>query len=293
VTVILPKRPTQHVTGDRALIAVWKIFADLGHAPEIVRQDYGEDLIVQIRRDDGQLDSARLWVQVRGTNGDFSHRTPATTLKAGQVNRWAEMLDTVIVVLWHVEDEIGWMHLPDELGEPARASMRLRFQRGMRFFPASAELMVERARLLHLARRIELVNARARRSSAENRALHFTWMRAAEELKVLRLDDDGKTIHFADTFWAALCKGLPGFGPGETVVEGLTSREVIDRLMNIIRDHYRQVTGHISPPAMVLTTAAFFVAVAFDHVGFYGEVNERGRRPVYIRPRMFLEASAG
>lgn len=108
----MPKRPRAHQIGDVARNAVEKVFNELGWATEVVKQDYGEDLLVQpVFRE--EVEHFRIWVQVKGT---ASTRLPRGGVRSVQVSaatalRWARSADPVLFVLWNVTlgaGNAGW-----------------------------------------------------------------------------------------------------------------------------------------------------------------------------------------
>jgi hypothetical protein len=275
----LPQRPPEHVIGGRARVAVDKIFTDLGHAVEVVGNDYGEDLLVQIRREDGLLDPARLWVQVRGTTANFSRRAPSTSLKRGQLGRWSETADTVAIVLWQVDDGVGWYFVPDPYVEPSHAARStIRFDPDSSFSSDSAEHLVQRTRLDHLGRQMVLAlndGYSAGEQGEHGRSASFRMaMRAAKELGLFQDTKTKRTI--TPLFVTALAENLPGFAPGKTEVEGLTRDEVMLRLHDTIRQHYCTTTGMPAPPTLVCSAATVVLAGMFGFAVPAGEPDDGG-----------------
>ncbi len=95
------------------------MIADADFAVESVKNDYGEDLLVQTSHG-GAMDASRMWIQVKGTaslaryrrrNGQMSYSVPAK-----QVVRWARSADPVIVVLWDIQQALGYFAIiPDNV----------------------------------------------------------------------------------------------------------------------------------------------------------------------------------
>jgi hypothetical protein len=113
----MPRRTSEHVTGDRGVAAVQKILADAGFASDVVHHDYGEDLLVQTSHA-GQLDASRIWIQVksgeslarhRRKDGSYSYSVPYE-----HAIRWVRSSDEVVVVLWDVSEEVGYFAKPSE-----------------------------------------------------------------------------------------------------------------------------------------------------------------------------------
>jgi len=115
----MPQRTSEHIVADRATNAVEKLIADAGFAPEPVKNDYGEDILVQTSHG-GMMDASRMWIQVKGTEslaryrrrgGDMSYSVPTK-----HILRWARSADPVIVILWDIRHELGYYAIiPDDV----------------------------------------------------------------------------------------------------------------------------------------------------------------------------------
>jgi hypothetical protein len=113
----MPKRPQQHVIGDEASLAVQRLVVKAGFAVETIRNDYGEDLLVQTSHA-GEIDASRLWLQVKGTRAIHKYsRTDsqfAYTVPLQNAIKWVRSSDLVVVVLWDLANEIGYFSKPAE-----------------------------------------------------------------------------------------------------------------------------------------------------------------------------------
>jgi hypothetical protein len=82
---------------------------------EEVRQDYGEDLLVQTCVN-GRMDDSRLWVQVKGTQRasgmDQPNRTCRISVRADVALRWARSADLLVLVYWDISKNTGWYTIP-------------------------------------------------------------------------------------------------------------------------------------------------------------------------------------
>ncbi|MFJ9130957.1 DUF4365 domain-containing protein [Streptomyces sp. NPDC102340] len=161
----MTNRPVQHRIASLAVASVRREWNLQGHAVDEIHEDYGEDLMVQICFE-GRLDPARVWVQVKGTDRDYSKALPVVSVKARQVLRWARTADLVVVVLWNVRENRGWFTLPqdqfdhvDLRSDSSGADTRLRFSREFAFDQAAVEKLAWAARIEHANRSI--VYARA------------------------------------------------------------------------------------------------------------------------------------
>lgn len=115
----MPQRPQEHKIGGLAAASVTKILKEEGFAVDAVSEDYGEDLLVQTDHE-GKMDASRLWIQVKGTADIDRYRTSKKSKKErfsypvsfDHVKRWIRTIDLVIVVLWDVEQDIGYYAVP-------------------------------------------------------------------------------------------------------------------------------------------------------------------------------------
>ncbi|MEU3348785.1 DUF4365 domain-containing protein [Streptomyces sp. NPDC006700] len=153
----MPSRPQQHQIAARAESAVRSLWTDGGHAVDVIREDYGEDLLIQtcLR---GRVDSSRIWVQVKGTAKDCSDSSkllPSLSLKADQVLRWSRSSDLMIVVLWDVTNNLGWYTIPRgefdhvRLLESQPGKVPLRMDRSRPFNRSAVDRLAWKARIGH------------------------------------------------------------------------------------------------------------------------------------------------
>jgi hypothetical protein len=82
-----------------------------GAAVETIRNDYGEDLLVQPCLD-GKVDAPKVWIQVKGTTDVKSLRRPGgvkkVVVKGSTLFKWIRSVDLTVVVLWDVAYKVGW-----------------------------------------------------------------------------------------------------------------------------------------------------------------------------------------
>ncbi|GIF22226.1 hypothetical protein Ate02nite_49560 [Paractinoplanes tereljensis] len=108
----MPTRKIQHKNGDRAVTAVRRIWEEAGAAVDEIKHDYGEDLLVQTCLGD-IMDASRIWVQVKGvqrTGQSFRNGRGSRNvrIKPGHLGRWIRGVDLVVVVLWDIDNQMGW-----------------------------------------------------------------------------------------------------------------------------------------------------------------------------------------
>lgn len=154
-------RPVQHQIAAKAVAKVSEVWTSIGAAVEEVKQDYGEDLLVQTCLN-GKMDAARIWVQVKGTQAATKMDRPegraGIRVRADLALRWARTADILVLVLWDVSRNVGWYSIPhlselhSELAEKDRRKICLYINSEDRFNFRSAETVAWRARLEHLSR---------------------------------------------------------------------------------------------------------------------------------------------
>lgn len=113
-------RPRSHEIGSLAVSAVSHAWIKRGGAVDEVKNDYGEDLLVQTSLN-GNMDSSRIWVQVKGREAvkrSAKGNIPSLRIPRGHVARWTNTADLVVIVLWDVSASIGWFCLPSERFNP-------------------------------------------------------------------------------------------------------------------------------------------------------------------------------
>jgi hypothetical protein len=164
----MPKRPVQHVVASQAIAAVRQVWALHGSSVQEISEDYGEDLLIQTRLRE-QMDSSRIWVQVKGKSKKISERgqLPSVRVNGLQVLRWARTADLVVVVLWSTESNTGWYCLPrylfdhDFLATSGDGKVDVTFSREDVFDLAAAEELAWTARMEHYAKELHHIDATA------------------------------------------------------------------------------------------------------------------------------------
>lgn len=164
------------------MAAVAATIADAGHAPERVVNDYGEDLLVQTSHA-GRMDASRLWFQVKGTV-----EIERFTLKRGGFSipvdldhelRWSRSADLVVIVLWDVEENVGWFALPD----------------AGRVDPREVLDVGQHKRSVRLSEKNALTPSAVDRLAWESRLEHYRLLvlsaRDQEAIRNLELDEEG------------------------------------------------------------------------------------------------------
>ncbi|MFE3161568.1 DUF4365 domain-containing protein [Streptomyces sp. NPDC059224] len=158
----MPKRPQQHQTAAKAENSVRSLWVNGGHAVDTIREDYGEDLLVQTCLRE-RVDASRIWVQVKGTTKDCSDEQsalPVLYINAEQVLRWSRSSDLVIVTLWDVNNNVGWYTIPDgsfdhvTLSNAGTSAIPITFERSRRFDESAVEYLSWFARIDHADRSV-------------------------------------------------------------------------------------------------------------------------------------------
>jgi hypothetical protein len=155
----MPQRPVQHQISDRAVAKVREVWASIGAAVEEIRQDYGEDLLIQTCLD-GKMDAARIWVQVKGVAKApqmKAHGKTQVRVRADLALRWSRTADILVLVLWDIDNDIGWYAIPTrtelhaELAGLSRSMITLSIDSTDLFNSESAQVIAWEARMEHLA----------------------------------------------------------------------------------------------------------------------------------------------
>src|ERR1700738_4316969 len=95
----MPKRPQQHISGEQGLAEVVRILSNSGWACDVVRADYGEDLICQTSLD-GNVDAHRILIQVKSTVRLPPKGGYTLTIKKDTIVKWLSDPNLVVVCLW-------------------------------------------------------------------------------------------------------------------------------------------------------------------------------------------------
>jgi hypothetical protein len=103
---MMPNRPEQHEIADQGVAGVARVLADAGWACEVVRSDYGEDLICQTSYR-GTVDPHRILVQVKSTKRRITNSGLKIKIKKNTLLKWLLDANLVVVCFWSVPDEIS------------------------------------------------------------------------------------------------------------------------------------------------------------------------------------------
>jgi hypothetical protein len=221
----MPYRPIQHQIAAQAVASVSEVWARAGAAVEEVRQDYGEDLLVQTCLN-GKMDAARLWVQVKGVQAapEMKRRDgkAAIRVRADLALRWARTADVLLLILWDVQNDIGWYSIPDfsqlhsKLASKDREHISFEITSADIFDLRAAELISWHARLEHLSGFIR----NWRRWQEEVEVIekhHSTWVDEAvneaiidmmADLNMLDIVGKERTVFVNAAFQDLLCAGI-------------------------------------------------------------------------------------
>ncbi len=157
----MPKRPAAHTIGDVAANRVAEIFLSCGWACETIKQDYGEDLLVQPTLN-GELDHFRLWIQVKGTKNIARYRTRrfglSMNIAANTVLKWIRSPELCVVVLWDLTNNTGLWSIPRDYADESKIylegakTIRILFNKKQKLSKKSALKIGWRGRISHFNR---------------------------------------------------------------------------------------------------------------------------------------------
>lgn len=154
----MTKIAPSHLLSARAVLAVSSLLNRVGALSEQIRNDYGEDLIVQTSVGT-KVDPFRILVQVKGAklsrraNGKYYFRFDIDHLR-----RWVSHADPVIVCIFDSESEKIYSFIPHdtfglwELTLNRNRTCSVKFSDDDVFDEKAAHIFVWRARILHYSR---------------------------------------------------------------------------------------------------------------------------------------------
>jgi hypothetical protein len=211
------QRPEKHKIAGKAVSAVSDVIAHANHAPEEIKNDYGEDLLVQTSHKD-QMDASRLWFQVKGTANIESHRLKGGGLRYrisfDHALRWIRTVDLVVFVLWDVVNHVGWYAIPRDQVDAyegitkMKKGVTLRFDEQHLLDEEAVDTLVWRSRLEH--HRLLVLSAQEAEQDSRNprkgtrsedrvlTALDFTDLIGVTER---RIDLDGVQYQVSPDIW--------------------------------------------------------------------------------------------
>ncbi|MET8611763.1 DUF4365 domain-containing protein [Streptomyces misionensis] len=240
----MPKRTRQHQVASLAVAAVRHVWNSQGAAVDEIKEDYGEDLLVQTCLDE-RMDPSRIWVQVKGTESIplDSNRLPTIYIDAEQVFRWARSADIVVAILWDIVRNVGWYSIPRDEFNPTELHKRrdgkfpLTFAINRPFNIEAAEHLAWSARLSHANRSIQSAEAFLRDARAVDEATDVMYFQGllATLTSDLMIDigimtPDGR---FTDTFLFTLRRRI-GISQHETPRD-MAMDGIIHATLNSIR----------------------------------------------------------
>ncbi|WP_437646906.1 DUF4365 domain-containing protein [Sorangium sp. So ce362] len=152
----MPKRTSSHTTADTAVNQVEALFLAAGCACEKVKQDYGEDLLIQPSQNNN-IEPFRIWAQVKGTTGTRSPHKKSDThsipIKIAHLLKWLRSPEYTIVILWNTKTNSGLYCVPimtlneHQLAKSGREKTKLHFKTAAVLDKNSAKQIVWQARV--------------------------------------------------------------------------------------------------------------------------------------------------
>ncbi len=221
----MPSRPVQHQIGSRAVTAVTDVWESIGAAVERIKEDYGEDLLVQTCDQHCRMDAARIWVQVKGTTSNATMHRPGRQVTVAVSNeqalRWAQTNDVVVLIYWDVQATSGWYAIPEtqvdrvRLADTPASTTRITVLSDDTFNEASARHLALRSRLEHATKIVQRCKGMIHLGyeSAEDKAeLITTLTQVMHDVGIA--DGNRVTQAFLDTLQShwEFYKGKPGRG---------------------------------------------------------------------------------
>jgi hypothetical protein len=108
----MTKIPNGHLVAESAVLAISSILNRAGALTEQIRNDYGEDLLVQTHLDN-YADNFRLLIQVKGTTlKKGPNQTRTLRLKVSHLLRWISQSDPVLVCIHDKTNKTAYAFSP-------------------------------------------------------------------------------------------------------------------------------------------------------------------------------------
>ncbi len=276
----MTQSPPQHDIGRQAVNAVISLLSDARQIPEAVKNDYGEDILVQTSHR-GQMDASRIWFQVKGTRDLEKHRKEGGGLRLpidfDHAFRWVRSLDLVVVALWDTVNKVGWYAIPRDQVDvyegviSGQKHVTLHIDEDDLLTEDAVNRLVWRSRLEHYrmlllsAQDAEVHLMRTEEVESQERvltALDFTDLIGVTER---RSDADGVQFRVQADAWdifAELVQGVDVAAMGEE--EGL--RYIIDSACEAVNRRWRSIQPGVVMPKLLTEEAAMAIADQFERV---------------------------
>lgn len=150
--------PRSHQLAHRAVLAVSNILGQVGALSETIKNDYGEDLIVQTSHREN-ADNFTLFIQVKGTERALSaDGSLSIPIDFNHLNRWASHSQPILVCLYSDLSGKIYAFYPREyiilweIGTSKRKSKTIRLSANDEFTAENAGKFIWNCRIEHYAR---------------------------------------------------------------------------------------------------------------------------------------------
>lgn len=268
----MTENPKEHVIGRQALDAVRSLISDVGHVPEDVTNDYGEDLLVQTSHR-GQMDASRMWFQVKGTADIEKYRVKAglrRQISFDHAFRWVRALDLVVVVLWDVVERVGWYAVPQDQVDvygavtSGRRYVTLHFAEDDLLTKEAMDRLAWRSRLEHhrmlllSAQDAELHLERVAGIKSQERVLSTLDFTDLIEVTERRSDADGVEFRIQPEVWNLFAEVVQSVD-----VAGMDEKEgfqhLIDSACETVDRRWRSIHPGVAMPKLLIEEAAVVI----------------------------------
>ncbi|MBC7905546.1 MAG: DUF4365 domain-containing protein [Rhodospirillaceae bacterium] len=158
----MTKIVANHRLAHTACLAVSTVLAKAGALAESIKNDYGEDLLVQTQLHD-DADSFKIWIQVKGTSlkksadGFFRYR-----FKVDHLRRWALNIEPMLVCIYNEENGVVYAFDPRdyftvwELHSTSDHTKSIKFTEGNVFDEGTAKHYIWESRTRHFSAMLAL-----------------------------------------------------------------------------------------------------------------------------------------
>jgi Domain of unknown function (DUF4365) len=158
----MPRMPGAHITGYQSTAAVLKLFVDADCAAEVIKNDYGEDLLVQPQLH-GTADTFQIYVQVKTVaRAAVKDGKPQVRINLDHLRRWSNMINPVVIFGYSPLDGKLYSRYPKggesryQLIIDGRKSATVRFQPGDEVGPREVKTIIWNCRFAYYSDLIAL-----------------------------------------------------------------------------------------------------------------------------------------
>lgn len=266
--------PPNHRLAHRAVLAVSTILSEVDALTETIKNDYGEDLIVQTSLGDS-ADNFTLLIQVKGTQRIVrADGIMSLSIDIDHLHRWASHGQPVLVCVYNEQSGLIYAFSPRytislwEISTSRHKSKTIRLGPGDEFNKKTALRFIWDCRIEHYARMLAWreshqayavkMEGYARRQNLAERELNLITLRFLQDVGVLV--GDGVQDEFRRTTENA-CRSF-----ARTREEGGEAEwEVVDAIALALFGHVDRISGGSGLPAILVERGCRLIGLFFEN----------------------------